>query len=323
VCRPKRQGDQITMSINDVQFGSDDEGDDFVPDLAVDVEDAKLDEEHVKRSMPKVKKVKKKKPKSSVDDIFAALKAADAASTKDTMSKAAESHYVKKKKKKRKSSSINGAEKGKDGKTAKKKKKKKKFQFGLVSIKKSSNDATDSNAKQDFWAKSKRRAELLAKARALKNSSDKVVISKTVNYAGKSTTVEKTVEAHSTEAVLAKQAAARVQTQEDKLDEVLGGLQGTKTISTVEKSSYDWDKFKVRTRWFGVIACVRLLCHHAPFLLVCTQESNKLDEELEGASRDGYLGKKDFLNRVDSRQFEQEKAKRDIERSKRLGSNKK
>ncbi len=37
------------------------------------------------------------------------------------------------------------------------------------------------------------------------------------------------------------------------------------------------------------------------------------------ASKDGYLHKKDFLNRVDERQFEQERAEREVERSKRLG----
>ena len=45
-----------------------------------------------------------------------------------------------------------------------------------------------------------------------------------------------------------RKAAARVRSHEDKLDEVLNGLNGPKSISTVEKSSYDWDKFKVIAR---------------------------------------------------------------------------
>ena len=56
------------------------------------------------------------------------------------------------------------------------------------------------------------------------------------------------------------------------------------------KSSVDWDAFK--------------------------EESN-LADELEQATKDGYLQRQDFLTRCDVRQFEQEKAQRNLDRAKR------
>jgi hypothetical protein len=174
-----------------------------------------------------------------------------------------------------------------------------------------SNSSSNGNgaSKAAFWGSAERREALLAKVRAALpggttvggggngNGSSvgvgvgKVVISETVNYAGKATAVEKKVDATSEEARRALEAASRVRTAEDALDSAVASLSGPKSISTVAKSSYDWDKFK---------------------------ETQQLEDELADAAKDGYLGRKDFLERVDERQFEQEKAERDVERTKRL-----
>jgi len=42
-----------------------------------------------------------------------------------------------------------------------------------------------------------------------------------------------------------------------------------------------------------------------------------VEEELELNNQNGYLTKKDFLNRCDVRAFENEKAERDVARAKR------
>lgn len=74
------------------------------------------------------------------------------------------------------------------------------------------------------------------------------------------------------------------------LDSVLVELAGPSKISTVAKTSADWDLYKTKT---GV------------------------DEELEkqAQSNKAFLVKKDFLDRVDTRRFEQEKAQRDRQRA--------
>lgn len=76
------------------------------------------------------------------------------------------------------------------------------------------------------------------------------------------------------------------------LDSLLKEISGPSKLSTVAKTSADWDSFKVDTG---------------------------IDDQLEqqAQSKDAFLVKKDFLNRVDHRQFEHERSKRDTERSKR------
>ena len=64
------------------------------------------------------------------------------------------------------------------------------------------------------------------------------------------------------------------------LDKVLTELQGPKVISTVTKSSYDWDVYK---------------------------EKEQIEDDLSKVSKDGYLTKQDFLDRCDVRSFEKER----------------
>lgn len=74
------------------------------------------------------------------------------------------------------------------------------------------------------------------------------------------------------------------------LDAVLREIAGPTKISTVEKTASDWEIFKDKT---------------------------DLKDELEtkAKGKDAYLEKKDFLQRVDVRQFDREKSQRDLQRS--------
>jgi hypothetical protein len=77
------------------------------------------------------------------------------------------------------------------------------------------------------------------------------------------------------------------------LDNVLAQLAGPAKISTVAKTSEDWEQFK--------------------------QSDKQLQEDLEkkAQGKDAFLVKQDFLKRVDGRKFELERDERDRERAKR------
>jgi hypothetical protein len=64
------------------------------------------------------------------------------------------------------------------------------------------------------------------------------------------------------------------------LDSVLDSIKGPKTISTVSKSSMDWEVYK---------------------------DKEGLEDDLAKASKEGYLTRKDFLERCDYRSFEMER----------------
>ena len=67
------------------------------------------------------------------------------------------------------------------------------------------------------------------------------------------------------------------------VDSVLDIMKGPKVVSTVAKSSLDWDNYK---------------------------EEQGLEDGLAAAAKDGYLTRKEFLERVDYRKFEQERDER-------------
>ncbi|KAL3663566.1 hypothetical protein V7S43_011452 [Phytophthora oleae] len=71
------------------------------------------------------------------------------------------------------------------------------------------------------------------------------------------------------------------------LDKVLQALDEPKKVSTIEKSSLDWDKFK---------------------------EKEGIEDELTQYTKDGYIEKQEFLQRLDHKRFELEKAERDKQR---------
>eukprot|EP01034_Spumella_vulgaris_P027901 gene27901-34685_t len=64
------------------------------------------------------------------------------------------------------------------------------------------------------------------------------------------------------------------------LDSVLDLMNGPKAVSTMAKTSLDWDVYK---------------------------EQEGIEDELAGAAKEGFLTRKDFLNRCDVRAFESEK----------------
>lgn len=84
------------------------------------------------------------------------------------------------------------------------------------------------------------------------------------------------------------------------LDSLLNQISRPEKLSTVAKTSADWNLFKEKS------------------------DNAQLKEELEkkAMGNEAYLVKKDFLNRVDVRRFELEKAEREKERVKRAASKK-
>ncbi|DAZ96479.1 TPA: hypothetical protein N0F65_008346 [Lagenidium giganteum] len=87
--------------------------------------------------------------------------------------------------------------------------------------------------------------------------------------------------------VTSKSGAPAKGTSKPALDQVLASLDEPKKVSTMEKTSMDWDKFK-------------------------TDEG--IEDELQQYTKDGYLEKQDFLTRLDHKRFEIEKAERDRQR---------
>ncbi|KAH9260160.1 hypothetical protein BASA81_001935 [Batrachochytrium salamandrivorans] len=72
------------------------------------------------------------------------------------------------------------------------------------------------------------------------------------------------------------------------LEEMLEGISKTRSVTTVEKSSYDWEQYKAQ---------------------------HQLEDELKDAGKDGFVEKQQFLHRVDDRQFELERTQRERERA--------
>ncbi|KAL4164586.1 hypothetical protein KRP22_004451 [Phytophthora ramorum] len=81
--------------------------------------------------------------------------------------------------------------------------------------------------------------------------------------------------------------AAGAQGGKKGLDKMLASLDEPKKVSTMEKSSLDWDKFK---------------------------EKEGIEDELTQYTKDGFIEKQEFLQRLDLKRFEIEKAERDKQR---------
>lgn len=90
----------------------------------------------------------------------------------------------------------------------------------------------------------------------------------------------------------AKSGTSGAGTGAGNIDQVLQQIAGPSKITTVAKTSADWDSFKTET---GLEA--------------------ELEQKAQG--KDAFLVKKDFLTRVDNRKFELEREERDRERAKR------
>lgn len=167
--------------------------------------------------------------------------------------------------------------------TGKKKKKKKKMNYlkgfgislttaAVTSAKRGSAAASSSSTSTVSAAAS------AAAAAALANK----MTTKTVSYAGKKVT----------QIVSGDNNGGKPKKKTSALDALLQSTNDPKVISTVEKSSYDWDSFKAKE---GI--------------------SGELEAQTKG--KNGYLAKQDFLARTDYRQFERERDQRAAERSRR------
>ncbi|CAM9280271.1 unnamed protein product [Ascophyllum nodosum] len=140
-------------------------------------------------------------------------------------------------------------------------------------------------------SKTKRRSTLAATKKEAADRAKELAASRTMEisevkkYAGKDIVVKRTVTVGS-----AEQAAAAAQQKKAGLDSVLAVIDGPKSISTVTKSSLDWEKFKADEGIAG---------------------------DMQQAVKDGkgYLNKQDFLQRCDVRKFENELEARQAKRN--------
>jgi len=131
------------------------------------------------------------------------------------------------------------------------------------------------------------KARLAEIAKSALEKTGNIKVEKQIKFAGGVMNVTKIVDKSSTEAALEEQRKRKA-AQETVLDKVVGQIGIKKGISTLEKSSFDWDKFK---------------------------KEKGLEEELDKYAKDGYVEKQDFLQRVDLRQFEKEKEERNRQRA--------
>ena len=117
------------------------------------------------------------------------------------------------------------------------------------------------------------------------------MITETKIFAGQAIQVQRKVSEKDNNKNAASKVASKAPSS--NIDNVLAQLSGPTKLSTTQKTSNDWEQFK--------------------------STDKQLQEELErkAQSKDAYLVKQDFLNRVDQRKFNIEKEERDRERSKR------
>ena len=113
--------------------------------------------------------------------------------------------------------------------------------------------------------------------------------------AGDETSAAQSTAAAASGAAATADAAASSGTKAKGVDNLLTELSKPEKLSTISKTSADWDLFKAKNA------------------------DSELKEQLESKAKgkEAYLVKKDFLARVDNRRFELEKAQRDRERARR------
>ncbi|CAN0162928.1 unnamed protein product, partial [Laminaria digitata] len=123
-----------------------------------------------------------------------------------------------------------------------------------------------------------------AKRKKVLASSRKVEVTEVKKYAGKDILVKRAVTAGS-----AEHAAVAAKQKKGGLDNVLAAIDGPKTISTVTKSSMDWETYKT---------------------------AEGIEGDMQQATKDGkgFLNKQDFLQRCDVRKFESELESRQAKR---------
>jgi hypothetical protein len=115
---------------------------------------------------------------------------------------------------------------------------------------------------------------------AARNINKKETVDEVRKFAGQEVVVTVTKASSSSSS---SQPGAGGSKPSSSLDAVLDTIKGPKVISTVAKSSTDWDTYK---------------------------EQEGLDDALQNASKDGFLHRKEFLDRCDVRAFENERDER-------------
>lgn len=189
---------------------------------------------------------------------------------------------------------LNADQKSRGGGAAKKK-------FSLAQLqRKSKKKRKRQHHWKDMFKKSKYKSSAESKASAfsaaeaakrLIQNAAKSDVSKVVKFAGKKMSL--TNASSTTQAAKPKKDE---KSMPNSVDKILEAIQDPKKITTVEKSSYDWDRFK---------------------------KEKGLDETFEKRAQNGYVSKKEFLNRVDWRKFESERKVREAERLKAMAETKK
>ena len=117
----------------------------------------------------------------------------------------------------------------------------------------------------------------------VKKIQKKEIVQETRKFAGKEIAIERTVKVGESSSSSSSSSSSYTTAPATALDKALDVLKGPKVVSTVAKSSYDWENFK---------------------------EKEGIEDDLAVATKEGYLTRKDFLERCDHRAFEKEKEER-------------
>jgi hypothetical protein len=117
-------------------------------------------------------------------------------------------------------------------------------------------------------------------------------ITEKIKFAGQTMEIQRSVVVVGNETQQQSQEASTVENTNkvSGIDAVLSQIKGPQKFTTIDKTNVDWENFK---------------------------DKAGLEEELKkkAQSKDAYLVKKDFLNRVDLRRFEQERDERNKKRA--------
>ena len=265
-----------TEMLNEKTTEEDEEDEDYVPEVEEDEEDAPSNLSAVENAVDPINRPLSEAKRKAVDEAFDDLFGNSSSSIRADSKKQKMEDVIQRKMLKKKTS-----------------KKLRKNQKVLASIfgRKAANKMVESNSANDM-AITKGSIDEITNDRLneLVNSvKDKEQVTVTKRFAGQDVTIQVDAATATSSAKSKQTTSSRVAKSGGGIDKVLSDLSGPQKISTVVKTSSDWDQFK---------------------------QTHGLEEELDqkAQGKDAYLVKKDFLNRVDLRQFEQEKADRDLKR---------
>ena len=147
----------------------------------------------------------------------------------------------------------------------------------ITLIDKTKTSSTSSGGKGGGEASSEKLKEAIRQS--VKSVQKKQKVEETRKFAGQNVVIQRSV--LSSEATSKPSAANTAPVS--SLDKALAAIKGPESVSTVAKSGADWDNFK---------------------------EKEGLEDELQVAQKEGFLTRKEFLERVDYRKFEQERDQR-------------